>query len=172
MNSDDPHTRIHHLEAELHKQSENCEKMSLSLKQGEVDLKRKDEEIIQQKNKLSLIELELQAVKEERDQLKQDIEDSDLNKDQLVRKAWEVRDEAVKRKNAAEIEVSKERIATMQINSQLLEAIQQKVELARQLSQWQEDMEQLLEEQMKGRLRDVEKHSRNRRISSSSPNSG
>ena len=121
---------------------------------------------------LSLIELELQAVKEERDQLKQDIEDSDLNKDQLVRKAWEVRDEAVKRKNAAEIEVSKERIATMQINSQLLEAIQQKVELSKQLSQWQEDMEQLLEEQMKGRLRDVEKHSRNRRISSSSPNSG
>ncbi len=75
------------------------------------------------------MELELKAVKEERDQLKQDIEDSDLNKDQLVRKAWEVRDEAVKRKNAAEIEVSKERIATMQINSQLLEAIQQKVEL-------------------------------------------
>ena len=121
---------------------------------------------------LSLVELELQAVKEERDQLKQDIEDSDLNKDQLVRKAWEVRDEAVKRKNAAEIEVSKERIATMQINSQLLEAIQQKVELSKQLSQWQEDMEQLLEEQMKGRLRDVEKHSRSRRISSSSPNSG
>ena len=118
------------------------------------------------------MELELKAVKEERDQLKQDIEDSGLSKDQLVRKAWEVRDEATKRKNAAEIEVSKERIATMQINSQLLEAIQQKVELSKQLSQWQEDMEQLLEEQMKGRLRDVEKNSRNRRISSSSPNSG
>ena len=121
---------------------------------------------------MSLLELEMRAVKEERNQLKQDIEDSSLSQDQLIRKAWEVRDEAVKRKNAAEIEVSKERIATMQINSQLLEAIQQKVELSKQLSQWQEDMEQLLEEQMRGRLRDVEKNSRNRRISTSSPNSG
>ena len=53
-NSDDPHTSILHLEAELHKQSESCEKMSLSLKQGEVDMKRKDEEIIQQKNKVKI----------------------------------------------------------------------------------------------------------------------
>lgn len=51
-NNDDPHTSILHLEAELHKQSENCEKMSLSIKQGEVDLKKKDEEIVQQKNKV------------------------------------------------------------------------------------------------------------------------
>ena len=121
---------------------------------------------------MAILETELTAVKEERDQLKQDIEDSDLSNDQLVRKAWDVRDQAVKRKNAAEIELSKERIATMQINSQLLEAIQQKVELSKQLSQWQEDMEQLLEEQMRGRLRDVEKNSRNRRISPVSPNSG
>ena len=53
-NSDDPHTSILHLEAELHKQSESCEKMSLSLKQGEVDMKRKDDEIIQQKNKVKV----------------------------------------------------------------------------------------------------------------------
>ena len=51
-NSEDQHTSILNLEAELHKQSESCEKMSLSLKQGEVDLKRKDEEIVQQKNKV------------------------------------------------------------------------------------------------------------------------
>ena len=57
-NSEDPHTSILHLEAELHKQSESCEKMSLSLKQGEVDLKRKDEEIIQQKNKVIYLFIE------------------------------------------------------------------------------------------------------------------
>ena len=49
-NNDDAHTSILHLEAELHKQSENCEKLSLSIKQGEVDLKKKDEEIVQHKN--------------------------------------------------------------------------------------------------------------------------
>ena len=59
------------------------------------------------------------AVKEERDQYKSDIDDSELSKDQLIKKAWEVRDAAVKRKNTAEIDLAKERIATMQINSQV-----------------------------------------------------
>ena len=75
-----------------------------------------------------------------------------MSKEELVRKAWDVRDTAVKRKNAAEIELAKERIAGMQINSQLLEAIHQKIELSQQLEQWQVDMEQLLGEQMKERL--------------------
>ena len=104
-----------------------------------------------------MLDVELAAVKEERDQYKQDIEDSTLSKDQLIRKAWEVRDAAVKRKNTAEIDLAKERIAAMQINSQLLEAIKQKVELSQQLDQWQGDMEQLLEEQMKERLQQGER---------------
>ena len=68
---------------------------------------------------LSVLEVELGAVKEERDQYKCDIDDSELSKDQLIKKAWEVRDAAVKRKNTAEIDLAKERIATMQINSQV-----------------------------------------------------
>ena len=40
----------------------------------------------------------------------------------------------------------------MQANSQLLEAIQQKVELLQQLEQWQIDMHELIEEQMKNKL--------------------
>ena len=52
-NIDDAHTSILNLEAELHKQSENCEKLSLSIKQGEVDLKKKDEEIVQHKNNVN-----------------------------------------------------------------------------------------------------------------------
>ena len=43
-----------------------------------------------------------------------------------------------------------------QINSQLLEAIQQKVELSQQLDQWQADMEELLEEQMLKKMRAME----------------
>ena len=63
------------------------------------------------------------AVKEERDQYKSDIDDSELSKDQLIKKAWEVRDAAVKRKNTAEIDLAKERIATMQINSQVRQTL-------------------------------------------------
>ena len=41
----------------------------------------------------------------------------------------------MKRKNNTEIELAKTRIDVMQINSQLMEAIQQKVELSQQLDQ-------------------------------------
>ena len=38
------------------------------------------------------------------------------------------------------------------MNSQLMEAIQQKVELSQQLDQWQQDMQELLEEQMNRKM--------------------
>ena len=42
--------------------------------------------------------------------------------------------------------------ALVQVNSQLMEAIQQKVELSQQLDQWQQDMQELLEEQMNRKM--------------------
>merc|ERR1712062_160754 len=71
-----------------------------------------------------------------------------------IKKAWETRDSAVKRKNNTEIELARTRIDLMQVNSQLLEAIQQKVELSQQLDQWQVDMHELLEDQMVKKMRD------------------
>ena len=65
------------------------------------------------------------------------------------------------------IELAKERVASMQVNSQLLEAIQQKVELSQQLEEWQTDMEQLLEGQMRQRLLYGEKVTNYRAQSSS-----
>ena len=99
-----------------------------------------------------MLKVELSAAEEQCKTLKEDIESSGVSKDELVKKAWEARDAAVNRKNTAEIELAKERVASMQVNSQLLEAIQQKVELSQQLEQWQVDMEQLLEGQMRERL--------------------
>lgn len=81
--------------------------------------------------------MELEATREERDTARRDVRDSELAKDEIIRKAWEVRDQAVARKNAAEIELARTRIDVLQINSQLLEAIQQKIELSQQLEQWQ-----------------------------------
>lgn len=87
--------------------------------------------------KLTLKEVELEATREERDTARRDVRDTHLAKDEIIRRAWEVRDQAVARKNAAEIELARTRIDVLQINSQLLEAIQQKVELSQQLDQWQ-----------------------------------
>ena len=84
--------------------------------------------------------MQLKAAEEERDTLRSDIENCDASKDVLIKKAWDTRDAAVKRKNNTEIELAKTRIDVMQINSQLMEAIQQKVELSQQLDQVGEEM--------------------------------
>ncbi|PSN41505.1 Bicaudal D-related protein [Blattella germanica] len=101
---------------------------------------------------LSVREAELKAMKEERDTARMDLDGTQLARDEVVRKAWDVRDAAVARKNAVEVELAKTRIDVMQANSQLMEAIQQKVELSQQLEQWQMDMQSLLDDQMKSKL--------------------
>ncbi|TRY70489.1 hypothetical protein TCAL_10105 [Tigriopus californicus] len=154
-----------HLEMEIHSTNEAYDKMLVQMKTTTGNLKRKDEEINELQSKLSMTEVQLKNACEERDNFKRDLEhvasDGGLSKDQLIRKAWEVRDAAVKRKNAAEVELAKERIGVMQVNSQLLEAIQQKVELSQQLDDWKTDMELLLEGQIRDRLIDSERRSKN-----------
>lgn len=86
---------------------------------------------------LSVRDAELAGMKEERDRARSDLEETHLARDEVVRKAWDVRDAAVARKNTVEVELAKTRIDVMQANSQLMEAIQQKVELSQQLEQWQ-----------------------------------
>ena len=86
---------------------------------------------------LSVRDAELAGMTEERNRARNDLEETHLARDEVVRKAWEVRDAAVARKNTVEVELAKTRIDVMQANSQLMEAIQQKVELSQQLEQWQ-----------------------------------
>lgn len=136
------------------------------------------------------MEVTLRGVEEERDNLRSDLANSNLSKDLVIKKAWETRDTAVKRKNAAEVDLAKQRIAIMQvskvivkgllfhffkvmplqINSQLMEAIQQKVELSQQLEDWKTDMEQLLEEQIRDRLIDSERRAVKRKPTSDQAN--
>jgi len=142
------------MEVKIHKTQEENEKLERRLKEVEDLGKRKDDEILDVKSKYSVAEVKLKALEEERDILKDDIENSGAAKDELIKKAWETRDSAVKRKNNTEIELARTRIDLMQVNSQLLEAIQQKVELSQQLDQWQVDMHELLEDQMVKKMRD------------------
>merc|ERR1711997_783629 len=134
------------LEIQLHKTQENFERMERDLKKKEDESKAREDEIRELMSKLSVTEVQLKAAEEERDTLRSDIENCDASKDVLIKKAWDTRDAAVKRKNNTEIELAKTRIDVMQINSQLMEAIQQKVELSQQLDQ--SDMQELLEDQM------------------------
>jgi len=141
------------LEVQLHKTTESFEKLERTLKKKEDESKAREDEMRALLSKLSVTEVQLKAAEEERDTLKEDLGNTEAGRDVLIKKAWETRDAAVKRKNNTEIELARTRIDVMQINSQLMEAIQQKVELSQQLDQWQQDMQELLEEQMNRKMK-------------------
>jgi len=160
------------LEIQLHKTTESFEKMERTLKKKEDESKNREDEMRELLSKLSVTEVQLRAAEEERDTLREDIENSDASRDVLIKKAWDTRDAAVKRKNNTEIELAKTRIDVMQINSQLMEAIQQKVELSQQLDQWQEDMQELLEEQMNRKMKAAAANKKGRAASAGMKGSG
>lgn len=64
----------------------------------------------------------------------------------------QTRDQAVARKNKVEVELARTRIDMLQINSQLMEAIQQKIELSEQLEQWQMDMQTLIDDHLRSKM--------------------
>lgn len=84
---------------------------------------------------VTLLSVEMTALKEERDRLRVTAEDKEP-KEQL-QKAIRDRDEAIAKKNAVELELAKCKMDMMSLNSQLLDAIQQKLNLSQQLEAWQ-----------------------------------
>ncbi|XP_061026130.1 BICD family-like cargo adapter 1 isoform X3 [Eubalaena glacialis] len=87
---------------------------------------------------VTLLSVEMTALKEERDRLRMTSEDKEP-KEQL-QKAIRDRDEAIAKKNAVELELAKCKMDMMSLNSQLLDAIQQKLNLSQQLEAWQENL--------------------------------
>ncbi|XP_030372345.1 bicaudal D-related protein homolog isoform X2 [Scaptodrosophila lebanonensis] len=117
----------------------------------EDEIKRSHQLIQQLEAKVTVTDVELQNVKEERDQARGDLVDN-TDRDELLTKAQTERDAANERRTKAEVELAKTRVELMQANSQLLESIQQKVELSQQLEQWQMDMQELIDEQMRSKM--------------------
>ncbi|XP_025123302.1 BICD family-like cargo adapter 1 isoform X4 [Bubalus bubalis] len=92
------------------------------------------------------LSVEMTALKEERDRLRVTSEDKEP-KEQL-QKAIRDRDEAIAKKNAVELELAKCKMDMMSLNSQLLDAIQQKLNLSQQLEAWQDDMHRVIDRQL------------------------
>uniref|UniRef100_A0A4W3IFY4 BICD family like cargo adaptor 1 n=1 Tax=Callorhinchus milii TaxID=7868 RepID=A0A4W3IFY4_CALMI len=99
-----------------------------------------------------LLRVEMTAVKEERDKLK--VMSAEKEQDKQLHKAISDRDEAIAKKNALEMELTKCKIDMMSLNSQLLDAIQQKLNLSQQLEAWQDDMHRVIDQQL------MDKHQR------------
>lgn len=140
------------LAVELHRVREELESTKDQLKQTQDELKRRGEALIEMTSKLSVCEAELRGAREERDRARGDIEHSELTKDEILAQAYQSRDQAIARKNRVEVELARTRIDVLQANSQLMEAIQQKIELSQQLEQWQMDMQALLDEHVRSKL--------------------
>ncbi|XP_029819162.1 BICD family-like cargo adapter 1 isoform X3 [Manacus vitellinus] len=95
---------------------------------------------------VTLLSVEMTTLKEERDRLRGAAEDKESSERLL--QAIRDRDEAIAKKNAVEVELSKCKIDMMSLNSQLLDAIQQKVNLSQQLEAWQDDMHRVIDQQL------------------------
>ncbi|XP_041058995.1 BICD family-like cargo adapter 1 [Carcharodon carcharias] len=93
-----------------------------------------------------LLRVEMNAMKEERDKLK--VTSEEKEQDKQLQKALSDRDEAIAKKNALEMELAKCKIDMMSLNSQLLDAIQQKLNLSQQLEAWQDDMHRVIDQQL------------------------
>ncbi|KFO65144.1 Bicaudal D-related protein 1, partial [Corvus brachyrhynchos] len=109
-------------------------------------LRQSLEELQRLHSQVTLLSVEMTTLKEERDRLRGAAEDKEANERLL--QAIRDRDEAIAKKNAVEVELTKCKIDMMSLNSQLLDAIQQKVNLSQQLEAWQDDMHRVIDQQL------------------------
>lgn len=130
------------------------EQTRLTCNDQEDELRRRQDRIMDLESKFSVCEVELNSAIEERDRARDDASHGSLAQDDVVTQARADRDAAVARRTKVEVELAKTRVELMQANGQLLESIQQKVELSQQLEQWQMDMQELIDEQMRNKLND------------------
>ncbi|XP_069768208.1 BICD family-like cargo adapter 1 isoform X1 [Narcine bancroftii] len=89
---------------------------------------------------------DLMNLRMENDTLRGRLENSD---DQHLQQAIHERDTAIMKKNAVEVELAKCQKDMKSLNSQLLETIQQKVDLSQELEAWQDDMQVIINQQLR-----------------------
>lgn len=101
------------------------------------EMRRKNDELLALSVAKTEQDTKLAALEERCTILSNDLSNCDKPKEEIVKLAWKARDEAVERKNNAEISLAKTRIENMQISSQLMEVVQQKGELSQKLAQFE-----------------------------------
>uniref|UniRef100_A0A672PED2 BICD family like cargo adaptor 1 n=1 Tax=Sinocyclocheilus grahami TaxID=75366 RepID=A0A672PED2_SINGR len=95
---------------------------------------------------VALLSVEVSSSREENEHLRAMAEVHEPN--EQLHSALRDRDEAIAKKKAVEMELAKCKIDIMSLNSQLLDAIQQKLNLSQQLEAWQDDMHRVIDQQL------------------------
>ncbi|XP_062942132.1 BICD family-like cargo adapter 1 isoform X1 [Cynocephalus volans] len=134
------------LEEQIRQTSEDSRALRELMEGERGKLRQSLEELQQLHSQVTLLSVEMTALKEEKDRLRVTSEDKEP-KEQL-QKAIRDRDEAIAKKNAVEVELAKCKMDMMSLNSQLLDAIQQKLNLSQQLEAWQDDMHRVIDRQL------------------------
>ncbi|KAK4813338.1 hypothetical protein QYF61_026501 [Mycteria americana] len=134
------------LEEQIRRTSEDSRALRELMEGERGKLRQSLEELQRLHSQVTLLSVEMTTLKEERDRLRGAAEDKETNERLL--QAIRDRDEAIAKKNAVEVELTKCKIDMMSLNSQLLDAIQQKVNLSQQLEAWQDDMHRVIDQQL------------------------
>ncbi|XP_037255973.1 BICD family-like cargo adapter 1 isoform X1 [Falco biarmicus] len=134
------------LEEQIRRTSEDSRALRELMEGERGKLRQSLEELQRLHSQVTLLSVEMTTLKEERDRLRGAAEDKETSERLL--QAIRDRDEAIAKKNAVEVELAKCKIDMMSLNSQLLDAIQQKVNLSQQLEAWQDDMHRVIDQQL------------------------
>ncbi|KAJ4944188.1 hypothetical protein JOQ06_012733 [Pogonophryne albipinna] len=110
------------------------------------------EEVLQLHNQVALLSVEMLSLREDNDRIRTMSEVREPS--EQLQTAIRDRDDAIAKKKAVEMELAKCRIDIMSLNSQLLDAIQQKLNLSQQLEAWQDDMHRVIDQQLMDKYQD------------------
>ncbi|XP_076002694.1 BICD family-like cargo adapter 1 [Genypterus blacodes] len=88
-------------------------------------------------------------LQEENSDLKQKLQCVGQNQAEVAEQAIRDRDEAIAKKNLMEAELLRSKNDMMCLNNQLLEAIQRKLELSQELEAWQDDIQIIINQQLR-----------------------
>ncbi|KAK2500541.1 hypothetical protein MC885_013677, partial [Smutsia gigantea] len=108
------------LEEQIRQTSEDSRALRELMEGERGKLRQSLEELQRLHSQVTVLSVEMTALKEERDRLR----------------------------NAVELELAKCKMDMMSLNSQLLDAIQQKLNLSQQLEAWQDDMHRVIDRQL------------------------
>ncbi|XP_060738316.1 BICD family-like cargo adapter 1 isoform X2 [Tachysurus vachellii] len=122
------------LEEHVRKLGEELREIQDLYEQEQERVRSTQEDMLQLHNQIALLSLEVCSSREENERLKA----SEIREpSEQLQNAIRDRDDAITKKKAVEMELAKCKVDIMSLNSQLLDAIQQKFNLSQQLEAWQ-----------------------------------
>ncbi|XP_065104349.1 BICD family-like cargo adapter 1 [Paramisgurnus dabryanus] len=140
------------LEEQVRKLGEELRELRELYEEQQEKTRSSQEEIVELHNQVALLSVEVSSSRDENERLKLMAEVHEPN--EQLQSAIRDRDEAISKKKAVEMELAKCKIDIMSLNSQLLDAIQQKVNLSQQLEAWQDDMHRVIDQQLMDKHQD------------------